>query len=830
MRWLRRLLIALLVLLVVGTVAGTWLVRRSFPITTGDIAIAGLDGPTTITRDGVGIPLIRASTGHDLFVAQGYVHAQDRFWQMDAWRHIGAGRLSEMFGESQVETDAFLRTLGFERLATEAYEGAPAHVQAALEAYAAGVNAYLAQRPGGSTLSLEYAVLGLQNRGYRPAPWEPVHTLTWAHVMAWDLRSNIEEEIDRSVIAATVGVDRAEELYPPFPDFHSVIAPGSVQAFDPEPGVEPGEPAVEAALARVSENVAAVDAVLGFAFEGIGSNGWVVDGSRTESGAPLLANDPHLSIQMPSIWYQAALWCEELSDACPYRVSGFTFPGAPGVVIGHNERIAWGVTNMAPDTMDLFIERTDGDRYEVDGEWVDFDVRTETITVAGGDDVELEIRSTRHGPVISGRFGALDDLGADAAELPEQFEVALAWKALEPSTLFQSLLGINRAGNWEEFREAASLFDIAAQNLVFADTDGHIGYQATGDIPVRLRGDGRYPSPGWSGDYEWVGVIPFEDLPSLLDPPSGMIVTANQPVVDDGHPDLIGRDHAYGYRAQRITDLLEREAPLTVEDMAAIQMDAFDGSAAVVLPQVLALPAAGGEMETMQEVLGRWGTEVSQPFQMAPSSPGAAAHAAVWRHLLDLTFDELPEDQAAGGGSRYFEVVRHLLDDPANAWWDRLDTPERVEEAPEILEQAVVAAHEELTALLGDDPLQWRWEVLHTAAFQNQTLGQSGIAPIELLFNRTHTSGIGGGSSVVNATAWSAAEGYEVIALPSMRTVVDLGDLSRSVGIHTTGQSGHAFHPNYFDLVHDWAQGRSRPLPFHPDDFVGSTRLRLSPG
>lgn len=830
MRWLRRLLVTLLILVLVGAVAGTWLVRRSFPVIDGTVVIPGLDGEVIVTRDEAGIPHIRATTSRDLFAAQGYVHAQDRFWQMDTWRHIGAGRLAEMFGESQVETDAFLRTLGFERLAEEAYASATGEAQEALDAYAAGVNAYLEERPGGASLSLEYAILGLQNPGYQPAPWEPRHSLTWAHVMAWDLRSNMEEEIERTVIAGAVGVERTEQLYPAYPDHHQVIAGESSLAHEPATTTSLlTDPEMVGAVSRVVDNAAAADALIGSPFEGIGSNNWAVSGDRTASGSPLLANDPHLGIQLPSIWYQAVLWCEQPGEACPYRVTGFTFPGAPGVVIGHNQRIAWGFTNMAPDTMDLFIERTNGDRYEVEGEWVDFELRHETISVAGGNDVDLEIRSTRHGPVVSGRLGALDDLASGGVELPDTYEVALAWKALEPSTLLEAVLGFNSAADWDAFRRAASFFDVAAQNLVYADVDGHIGYQATGDIPIRRSGDGRYPAPGWTSEHDWEGSIPFDDLPSMLDPPSGVIVTANQPVVDETYPALIGTDHSYGYRARRLIELLDGSDPLTAQDMARIQMDNHDGSAVIVVPKALAVEVSSPAVETMQSLLNRWGNEVSEPFQMEAASPGAAAYAATWRHLLRLTFDELDEDRAAAGGNRYFEVVRLLLDDPEDMWWDRVDTPE-VERAEDILHEALVAAHDELTTTLGDDPLEWRWGDLHTASFENQTLGKSGIAPIEMLFNRTVTAGIGGSSSVVNATAWAAPDGYELIALPSMRMVVDLGDHSRSTAINTTGQSGHAFHVNYFDMAHDWALGRQRPLAFEPDSFSPFSTLRLVPG
>ena len=825
MRWIRRLAVFLLVAVLVGGAIGFWLTRRSFPQTDGTVSVAGLENPVAVERDEGGIPLIRASNSHDLFFAQGYVHAQDRFWQMDAWRHIGAGRLSEMFGEGQVETDMFLRTLGFERLAEEELAMASPEAREALEAYADGVNAYLAERPGGSVLSLEYTVLGLQNSGYRPAPWEPVHSLTWAHVMAWDLRSNLEEEIERALVAGTLGIEEAEDLYPPFPAEHDEIVASSGAATVARPNL--ADRAILAAVERTAHRVDGIEAMLGRTFEGIGSNNWVVSGEHTASGLPLLSNDPHLGIQLPSIWYQAALWCEELTDDCPYRVSGFGFPGAPGIVVGHNGRIAWGVTNLGPDTMDLFIERTRDGEYEVEGDWTPFEVRTETIEVAGGEPVELEIRSTRHGPIISDRFGPVDELEGSGFELPDEYEVALAWQALEPSTLFEALLGFNRASNWEEFRTAAAKFDIAAQNLVYADVDGHIGYQATGEIPIRRSGDGRYPVPGWTSEFDWEGLVPFEDLPSLFDPPGGMIVTANQPVLGPDADVFIGVDHAYGFRSERIRELLAASAPVDADVSAAIQLDTYDASAAIVVPHVLALAPDDPAIEPMQAVLSRW-AEVSQPFQMDADSAGAAAWAATWRHLLLLTFDELPEPVTAEGNGRYFEVIRRLLERPDDPWWDHSET-DAEESSGDILRRAVIEAHAELSEQLGD-PDGWRWGDLHVTVFENQTLGQSGIGPIEALFNRSAPRDVGGGAAIVNATSWAATLGYQTLATPSMRFVIDMADPDAALAVHAPGQSGHAFHANYADLIDDWTEGELRPLPYTPDRFEPARTLRLEPG
>ncbi len=816
MRWIRRAFISLLVLAVALAAFGLYLARRSFPVIDGTITLAGIESPVEIVRDSAGVPHIFAESTDDLFFAQGYVHASDRFWQMDFWRHIGSARLSELFGTSQLETDTFLRALGFEAIAAAEYAAMSADMRSILDSYARGVNAYLADHTG-SRLSFEYVILGLQNSAYEPEPWHPVHTLTWAKVMAWDLRSNLDEEIDRAMLAGLLATEKVESLYPPYPNRHPLIV--AEEAAAPETSVREGLVAeLATTLARLQRRVEAIETPVGNRVEDIGSNNWVVSGSRAQSGLPLLANDPHLGIQMPSIWYQAALHCE----SCDYHVAGFTFPGAPGVVIGHNQHIAWGLTTLGPDTMDLYVERVNPEnrfQYEIDGEWVNMEVRTETISVAGTDPVEIEIRSTRHGPIISDSFGAVEDFADSGVELPEQFVIALQWRALQPSTLFESLMGINRAANYTEFREAASEFDIAAQNLVYADVEGNIAYQATGAIPIRATGDGRYPVPGWTSEHEWIGFIPFDDLPRALNPESGIIVTANQPPAGSSYPGFIGADHSYGYRAARITELLELTNRHSVESMAAIQTDNRDGGAPDVVPSLLAVETGDANVAFLQEQLDRW-SRGSGAYQMSPESTGAAVYAAVWRNLLSRLFDELPEEQAPAGGSRWFEVVRILLEDAENEWWDLTATIE-VETRDMVIATALTDAYAELRQALGPDHSRWEWGRLHTAEFANQSFGRSGIGPIEWMFNRTAPSRVGGGSAIVNATGWLAHEGYQVDFLPSMRMVVDLSDFDSSIAIHTTGQSGHTYHRHYDDYIEMWTDGQSHPMLWSRQAVLG---------
>jgi penicillin amidase len=812
----KRIAVLLLLVILAAAAYGVFTVRRSFPQLSGELAVAGLEDRVDVHRDELGVPHIYASNEHDLFLAQGYTHAQDRFWQMDFWRHIGSGRLAEMFGDSQLETDIFLRSLGFDDLAEEEWAGLGSPSREILQAYADGVNAYL-DTHSGSEVSLEYAILPLQSSGYEIEPWAPTDTLVWAKVMSWDLAGNFGAEIDRAMLGQELPPERVEQLYPSIAAERPVI-------------VESGQAALaEPAAAGVPEDVipdlmaagSAADRVLaltGGGFEGIGSNNWVVGGGMTESGLPLLANDTHLAIQMPSIWYENSLHCIETTPDCRLDVVGFSFAGSPGVVIGHNAHHAWGVTNQAADTSDLFIERVNPEnprQYEVDGEWVDFEVHTETFEVAGGEEVTSEILVSRHGPVIDGTYierGAF--AGSSTVDPPDQHAVTLSWKTLEPSTIIEAFIGINLAKSYEEFAEAVTKWDIAPQNLVYADVDGNIAYHATGEIPVRSSGDGRYPVPGWTSEYDWVGTVPVEEMPRMLNPPQGFIESANQPVLRPGSTPLIGTDAALGYRASRIQEMILESDSHDVESMQEMQMDSRDGGAAVVVPYLIEVDASGDEkVAAIQERLEEWSTG-GDPFQATGRSSGAAVYMAVWRHLLANTFqDELPEDLWPKGGSRWFEVMEDLLAYPDDPFWDDVTTT-RVETMNEILVASMTDAHAELAELLGEDMGDWMWGALHVATFENQTLGRSGIGPIEWLFNRTAPARVGGSPDLVNAVGWDTDESYIVDWVPSQRMVVDLSDLDSSTFVHTTGQSGHAFHANYDSMIEMWVDGEQGPMPW----------------
>lgn len=818
--WIAGSLAVVLVLTVLG---GVWFVRRSFPQTEGTVAVAGISATVDVRRDAAGIPHLYADTADDLMFAQGYVHAQDRFWEMDFRRHVTAGRLAEMFGESQVETDAVIRTMGWRQVAEAELALLSEETIAALEAYAAGVNAYLQDRSP-TQLSLEYAVLGLQNGDYEIEPWQPADSVAWLKAMAWDLRSNVRAEIDRALISAEVGAERTEQLYPDYPYDRNqpILTSGAVvdgvfeQDATPAP-VAPGDPVPVAATDAVRAVRASLDAVpplLGPGGAGLGSNSWALSGSRTTTGMPLLANDPHLGASMPAIWYQMGLHCRTVSASCPFDVAGYTFSGSPGVVIGHNADIAWGFTNLNGDVADLYLEQVRGDSVVVDGEEQPLDVRTETIEVAGADPVTITVRSSSHGPLLSEASEQIADVGAaaPAGEGQDGLEVALRWTALDPGLTADAILAMNTASTFDEFREAAQLFEVPAQNLLYADTDGNIGYQSPGRFPIRGAGDGRWPAPGWDSSYDWTGYIPSEALPTTLNPPEGYISTANQPVLDlRTYAYWLGEDWAYGSRGQRIVELIEgADGPLDAAAMSAIHMDNFNDMAEFLAPELFAVEGLDGVAAEAQQLLGDW------DYQQDEDSAAAAYYNAVWAALLSTVFDdELGDDLAAGGGSRWFETVRTLWDDPGDPWWDDVATPE-TETRDDALSTAMQTGADDLVERLGDDPSAWTWGELHTLELVNASFGTSGIAPVEWLFNRgpVRTSG---GSSIVNATSWSAGEGYEVASVPSMRMVIDLSDLDASTWVNLTGSSGHAFHPHYWDQTELWRTGETRPFAFTPD-------------
>ncbi|WP_151478247.1 penicillin acylase family protein [Streptomyces albicerus] len=896
-----RLILIVLVLAIIGGVAygSYWsisTVRASFPQTKGSITLDGLSGPVDVKRDGHGIPQIYASTDEDLFMAQGYVQAQDRFYEMDVRRHMTAGRLSEMFGEDQVDNDEFLRTLGWHRVAEEEYKTKlSAETKKYLQAYAKGVNAYLKGKDG-EDISLEYAALGFSN-DYEPKEWTPVDSVAWLKAMAWDLRGNMQDEIDRSLMTSRLGPQQIADLYPQYPYDRNkpIVQEGEYNDVtgEYEQGGDSGgtggtqsaagtgltndataPSGLQSQLSGLYDVLDDVPAAVGVNGNGIGSNSWVVGGAHTISGKPLLANDPHLSPSLPSVWYQMGLHCKSVSEKCQYDVSGYTFAGMPGVVIGHNENIAWGMTNSGADVTDLYLEKLTGNGYEYDDKVKPFTTREEKINVAGGEAKTIVVRETNNGPLLSDRDDELVKVGKKATvdeSAPDRgdgYGIALRWTALDPGTSMDAVFAMNKAADWTDFRKAAALFDVPSQNLVYADRDNNIGYQLPGRIPIRGEGDGSLPSPGWDSEYRWTGYIKQSELPYEYNPERGYIVTANQAVVDkDKYPYTLTTDWGYGTRSQRIADLIASKTKnggkVSTDDMRQMQLDNSSEIAKLLVPHLLKIDVADKDVREAQKLLEGWN------YTQDADSAAAAYFNATWRNILKLAFgNKLPkelrvkgqclyvepadstgpvDDEDAkvrecgqrdadsaqpDGGDRWFEVVRKILDDEDNNWWSaprtRLD--KAVDTRDELFKRALTDARWELTAKLGKDIDTWSWGRLHRLYLENQTLGTEGPGFLQYMLNRGPYN-MSGGEAAVNATGWNAAGGYSVVWVPSMRMVVNLDDFDKSKWINLTGASGHAYSAHYVDQTSKWVKGEllSWPSTKQAVDKATSDTLLLKP-
>jgi penicillin amidase len=850
MRVLGRIVIGflafLLLLALVGAGFAWFTIQKSFPQTDGQIQVASLQGDVEVIRDVRGVPNIYADDVSDLYTALGYTHAQDRFWEMDFRRHITSGRLSEMFGEDQVETDVFLRTLGWRRVAEQEFGMLREESIEILESYARGVNEYLNGRSS-ADVSFEYVVLGVQNPDYQIEQWDPIDSIAWLKALAWDLRGNMNQEIARVLTANEVGISRTQQLFPAYPyeRVGTIVGDAEESATKAErkQAAAVVNPASARAFARVQQSVGRLNGVMGPVGEGIGSDSWVADGSLTDTGQPVLANDPHLAPAMPSLWYQAGLHCRE-GSACDYDVTGWTMAGMPGVFIGHNADIAWGFTNLGPDVTDLVLERTKGNKYIVDGKAKKMLKRKEVIEVAGADPVEITVRSTEDGPILS---DAIDDAGQTYRDVGKQapvpapgqdvkatkeprgngYAVALKWTALTPRPVFDAVDILATAADWQSFRSAAELFAVPAQNLIYADTKGNIGYQAPGAIPIRENYDGKWPVPGWDSRFSWTGMIPFEQLPKTKNPPHHWITTANQAVTPEDYEVQVQSDvYSYGARALRINtrieDILRDGRKLTKDDMAEIQMDAGNDLAEFLVPRIADMPVAEGAGRALS-LFDDW------DFQQPADSAAGAYFNVFYKNLIDRMFnDEVPtgEVTSANAGDQFWQVIRTLWKRPNDPWWDDAAT-EQQENRDQTVTAALEAAADQLGEEQGENPESWLWGELHTLEVTNQTLGKSGIGLIESIFNRGPVQ-TGGGGSIPLATGWQPAEGYEVTWVPSMRQVVDMSNLDASTWVNLTGNSGHTYNPNYVDQLDAWVSGQQFDWPFSRSAVEQATDATLT--
>ena len=856
-RFLRSAFALILALVVIVAAAGYLYLRRSLPTLDGEIAVAGLAGPVDIVRDRDAIPHIFAATKMDAFFGLGYVHAQDRLWQMEFQRRVGRGRLSEIFGPSTIPQDRFLRTVGFGRAAAAAWKTTPDWARQQIDAYVAGINAFIATHHG-SRLPPEFTLLR-----FEPEPWSGEDVAVWVKMMAWDLSKNFYAELMRHDLLAAVGPERLADLMPPYPpgglsilserDIADVVRTASRSgdlrhmasrvAAGVAQNVRPAESGSwsSAFRAGLSGGEPAVTDLLfgGATSDAIGSNSWVVDGTMTASGKPMLANDPHLDLQIPSIWYLAHL------SAGDFDVIGATLPGTPAVAIGCNRFIAWGETNGTEDVEDFYEEHLDpsGRFAEFRGAQEPLTTRAETIAVKGAASIHVEVRSTRHGPLVSDAINA-NNAALPADRRPPPLEpLALRWTALDDNdSTLSAFLKLNEAKNWTEFTGALRDYVVPAQNVVYADVDGHIGYYVPGRVPIRASGDGRVPADGWSGAMEWTGWIPFEELPHAFDPPEHFIVTANNRPVPAEYPHVLGFEWSEPFRAGRITGLIGSvrgaRSKLTLDDFSMIQADTFSSHADALLPTLLLRvhPKDTADSQALA-IVRNWDRDARA------DSAGSAIFQAWLLHLTPaLVADKIgPVLMADYRTFERLSVVSRFLANTlkfpestsgtsstastSSMWCDDTTTPAR-ETCEDAVSKALHEAVTDLSQQLGADPSRWRWDGVHRAMFRHQL---DSVRVLRPFLSRSVPSG--GDWSTVNVGPVTAAAPYEQRAAPGYRQIVDLSPANDSRFIDAVGESGHFLSKHYDDFMQDWRALRYRKMRTNRAEIdAGATgHLRLTP-
>jgi len=782
-------LIAILVL--AGTlVACFFYLRLSLPQTKGELAIAGLDAPVEILRDPHGMPHIFARSERDAQFALGFVHAQDRLWQLEMNRRIASGRLAEILGPAALDTDRFLRTIGIRRVADANLRHVDAETKTLFGAYAAGINAFLHTKP---VLPLEFWMLGVQ-----PEPWSEVDSAAWGKMLAWDLGGNWRAELLRLQLAPRLATSMMQELFPPYPG----------DALPRLPNLRDFYRVIEKEPAQIST----IDSLGG------ASNSWVVSGARTASGKPLLANDPHLGLSAPNIWYFAHLHAPGLDQI------GATLPGVPGVILGRNDRIAWSATNTGPDVQDLYLEKLDGaGGYVAPEGHRAFAVVHETIKVKGEPDVDLDVRISRHGPVIS------DVLARALDATPRGHGLALAWTALaEDDVSLGAFLKIARARNWAEFIDATRSLSVPQQNLGYADVDGNIGFIAPAKIPIRKRANdlqGLAPAPGWDARYDWAGFIPFDELPRAFNPQSGKIVTANHKIVPPGYRYSITHEWDAPYRANRIDELLEAVKKHDRASFARMQADVVSLAARELLPRMVAIQGRSMEATEVLKWLAAW------DGAMTADRPEPLIFTAWMRELARALYaDELGPAFRAAWRSRPMFLDDVLSDRNAESrWCDDVNTA-RLETCEEVLATSLEKALESLRKRYGRDADRWKWGEAHTARLRHRPFSRS--AWLRGYFDITAPSpGDGYTINRGDMDFSDEAEPFPNRHASSLRAIYDLADPDASRFIMPGGQSGNPLSAHYRDLMPLWARGDYLPMVTERKklEAAGTRRLVLRP-
>ncbi len=750
-------------------------INRSLALVEGKIELPMLKKDVLVRTDDNGVPHIQAANEHDLYMAQGYVQAQHRLFQMEMSRRQASGTLSEVAGESAIDHDKYFRTLGLRRAATKSYDVYSTEAKQVLDAFAAGVNAYLTEAIETNSLPIEFTLMG-----FKPEKWTPIDSLTIGKYMAFDLGGHWERQAFNYYLLQNYNKEEAYELFPSYPSGKPVI-------MNEQP---------------VSVIDSFENAIIPHAFNG--SNNWVVSGEKTESGLPLLADDPHLGLATPSIWLQMHLETES------QNVSGVIFAGVPGIILGHNDQIAWGVTNTGPDVQQLYLEKRnpeDTTEFLYEEEWEQAKIIDEPIKVKDGETIDYQVIETRHGPVVS-EFAK--DSGKDNV-------LSLKWTALEPTTELEAILEINRANDWKSFEQGLEKFLVPAQNFVFASTDGTIAYKANGNIPIYQNGnDALLPLPGWKESYEWKGYIPFDELPIMINPKKGYIATANNKITTDDYPYHISNVWAQPYRYERIAEVLDASHSLTVEDMKGLQMDDMNLQAKEFLPlflEALNQLELTTQEEKALEILRNWDYQ----------DDSTAAQPLLFHYWMDkieaIIYQDIPEEMMDLFGSRgqtTDQLLRKALHGESTFWIDEQGGMER------LLQESLRKTLKKLNEDYGSDMKNWQWGDYHQVQFVHPL---SGIHPVlEFFFNNQDPVPVDG--SAVTPMAASYEENGLVDHGASWRFVIDMASPKSGYHIVGPGQSGHFKSDWYHDQVDDWVTGNYHKTQL--DDVKGKTLILQS--
>ncbi|HET7443424.1 MAG TPA: penicillin acylase family protein [Solirubrobacterales bacterium] len=746
------------------------LARRPLPQQRGQIELDGLRAGVTVRRDRWGVPHIDAADREDLYFAQGFCHAQDRLWQMDFYRRVVSGRVAEMAGVEGLPIDRLLRTLGIRRVAEREEAALDPQLRGLLERFCAGVNAGAAQA---KARPLEMQLLRLEWE-----PWRPVDVLSLGKLLAFGLSTNWERELLRADMLRELGPELAARLDPTYPADNPIV---NQEAWSGD------------GLAIV-EQIDAVRRAMGLAAEASGSNNWAVSGALSATGAPLIAGDPHLPPSMPGIWYEVALRQGERF------VRGASLPGMPGIYMGQNNDVCWTFTNVMADVQDLFVERIEGDSYLFEDEWLPLQTVREEIAVKGrAEPVVLDVRQTHHGPIVN------EALGADDGE-----PLALAWQTLSEPTTFTGMFELLEIGSGPELVAKLEGHTSPASNLIWADRQGSIGYKLIGRLPLRRGGCPDLPKPGWSGEFEWEGTIPYEELPELTDPESGYLITANNRIVGDDYPHHITSEWLDGFRAKRIEELIRASDEHDLASFEAIQTDDLSLPGLEAARRLGRLHPRGQRERSAIERLRVWDGRLD-PDTVAGSIYQAfllrLAREVARAAIGDRDLSERWLDRADNGFTPHstspWRWHSHLM-----ALWEEADEALIGRPWDELVLEALAGALDDLEERFGPDPQAWRWGRIHEMEFPHP-LGEANPV-LRRLFNRRLRAG--GAQETVSQIAYDPNDPYRAVWAPSWRMVADPTDPDRSRWQMFTGQSGHPASPHYDDLQADWLEGRTQPM------------------